>query len=179
MLPPKSDVLSCSCSSLKPLAEASTIEAYGQANNLTLNLPISQNGQDPYFEGFPFTTQRSIDACCSAAIRMSKLFQSLPLQIRRNSDHQQRPKNEQELPRTIPFFACCLMQSSYALSMLIYNARVATGYMTGSADELHPSTPLIKELQTCLERIITVTWSYSQSSKALIGMRGMHSHGCL
>ncbi|CAG7970878.1 unnamed protein product [Penicillium salamii] len=169
---PETGALSCSCSSLKPLAEASAMKSYEQPDGYTPGSSIPQNPNTSYLSGFPFSTQHSTQVCFSAAILMSKLFQGLPSpQPLRNGYHQQT-SDKRELPRTMPSFACCLMQSSYALLMLFYKARVAVGDGKDTIGGLGPSTQLINELQNGLKRIIDVSSNYSQSFEALIGMRG-------
>lgn len=74
----------------------------------------------------------------------------------------------------MPSFACCLMQSSYALLMLFYKARVAkqlspeSGYESAS----DPGDQLVEELRHGLELLIRALTNYSVAFEALDGMRG-------
>lgn len=103
------------------------------------------------------------------------MFHSLPVPQPLLDPQQQQGR---PLPRTMPSFACCLMQSSYAMFMIYYKARVAK--------QLAPDSPhnenggdstgqLIEELRQGLERIIGAVSNYSLAFEALDGMRGWFS----
>lgn len=74
----------------------------------------------------------------------------------------------------MPSFACCLMQSSYAMFMIFYKARVATQLTPEAENELVPDSTeqLVEELRRGLERIIAAVSNYSLAFEALDGMRG-------
>ena len=74
----------------------------------------------------------------------------------------------------MPSFACCLIQSSYAMFMIYYKARVAKQLSPDQNDNSGDSTgQLIEELRQGLERIITAVSNYSLAFEAMDGMRGM------
>lgn len=128
------------------------MESYEQPGGYT---PWNSNAS--YLSGFPFSTQHFTQVCFLAAILMSKSFQGLPSpQPLRNGYHQQA-LDKREIPRTMASFACYLMQSSYALLMLFYKARVAVGDGKDAIGGLGPSTQLINEVQNGLKRIIDVS----------------------
>jgi hypothetical protein len=102
------------------------------------------------------------------------MFESLPIPHPLQKTYQQQ-LNSGILPRTMPSFACCLMQSSYAMLMLFYKARVGVGFCSGP-DEKDTESSLaehISELRYGLRRTITAASNYSQAFEALNGMRGI------
>lgn len=108
------------------------------------------------------------------------MFQTLPLpQPLLESQHQHHQQQQQyyngSLPRTMPYFACCLMQSSYTLLMVFYKTRVAKRLSPDSKNEhVEGSTDqLIAELQQGLRHIIAASSNYSLAFEALYGMRGV------
>jgi hypothetical protein len=81
-----------------------------------------------------------------------------------------------QLPRTMPSFACCAMQSSYALLMLFYKMRVGKPMPLDADrdDGVFSSERLLDELRLGLERLIGAVRNYSRAFEALDGMRGKH-----
>lgn len=76
------------------------------------------------------------------------------------------------VPRTMPSFACCAMQSSYAMLMLYYKSRAISSGMVESP--LSDTDQLGDELQHGLECVIGAVRNYSMAFEALGGMRGKH-----
>jgi hypothetical protein len=66
------------------------------------------------------------------------------------------------------------MQSSYALFMIFYKARVAKHFSPDSENDLtsDSSDRLVEELRQGLQRIIEAMSNYSLAFEALDGMRG-------
>ncbi|KZN88467.1 hypothetical protein EN45_070420 [Penicillium chrysogenum] len=169
--------LTCSCSNLTSFERAASTEYMTPSDSSTssdirpeINSYVSQYGQYPFAAGFPYSPQQSAKICLQAALVISRMFHSLPVpQPLLNPQQQQgRP-----LPRTMPSFACCLMQSSYAMFMLYYKARVAKQLAPEPEnDHGRDSTgQLIEELRQGLERIIGTVSNYSLAFEALDGMR--------
>ncbi|KAJ5250565.1 hypothetical protein N7489_000975 [Penicillium chrysogenum] len=169
--------LTCSCSNLTSFERAASTEYMTPSDSSTssdihpeINSYASQYGQYPFAAGFPYSPQQSAKICLQAALVISRMFHSLPVpQPLLNPQQQQgRP-----LPRTMPSFACCLMQSSYAMFMLYYKARVAKQLAPEPEnDHGRDSTgQLIEELRQGLERIIGTVSNYSLAFEALDGMR--------
>lgn len=86
-------------------------------------------------------------------------------------------------PRMIPVFACCAMQSSYALIMLGYKTR-AMGFasaptgsenmkMEGKEKAENPAQKLLAQLREGLDMILGALRNYGCAYEALGGMRGM------
>ncbi|KAJ5101784.1 Transcription factor [Penicillium alfredii] len=173
--------LSCSCSNLEPFQRASSTEYMTPSDSSTSSdihpyVPqYPQYPQYPFTAGFPYSPQHSAKVCLRAALVISRMFQSLPIpqplpdtRQHTSSQHPGRP-----LPRTMPSFACCLMQSSYAMFMIFYKARVAKQLSPESDnDQARDSTDcLVEELRQGLQRIITTVSNYSLAFEALDGMR--------
>lgn len=78
-----------------------------------------------------------------------------------------------KVPRMMPVFACCAMQSSYAMIMLCYKTR-AMGFV-GAVDDGResPASKLLSQLQDGLGLILDALRNYSLAYEALGGMRGM------
>jgi hypothetical protein len=173
--------ISCSCSKLDSFQRATSTEYMTPSDSSTssdihdMNLDnyVPQYAQHPFASGFPYSTQQSAKICLQAALVISRLFHSIPApQPLSDARQPGRP-----LPRTMPSFACCLMQSSYAMFMIYYKARVAKQLSPDSENERggDSTAQLIEELRQGLERIIAAVSSYSLAFEALDGMRGMIS----
>lgn len=133
--------------------------------------------QYSFTSGFPYSPQHSAKVCLRAALLISRMFASLPLPqpVYDGNKNQHLLRQQVQLPRTMPSFACCLMQGSYAMLMIYYKARVEKQLSSdaGSKDANDPSTRLIEELRQGLERIIATVSNYAIAFEALDGMRGM------
>ncbi|KAJ6099657.1 hypothetical protein N7467_001192 [Penicillium canescens] len=160
---------SCPCSNLKPFQDASAVESSFQPSNSNAD---SSATQGPFSLNFPYSCQYSTKICYQAAIVISKMFESLPIPHPLQKPYQQQ-LNRRILPRTMPSFACCLMQSSYAMLMLFYKARVGVGFWSGPDGKSTESSLAehISELRYGLRRTITAASNYSQAFEALNGMR--------
>jgi hypothetical protein len=92
--------------------------------------------------------------------------------------HRQQSQQRHPLPRTMPSFACCLMQSSYAMFMIFYKARVAKQFSPESEIDLASDSNdrLVEELRQGLQRNIRALSNYSVAFEALDGMRGKPFH---
>ncbi|KAG2416456.1 hypothetical protein HFD88_007671 [Aspergillus terreus] len=131
--------------------------------------------QYSFTSGFPYSPQHSAKVCLRAALLISRMFASLPLPqpVYDGNKNQHLLRQQVQLPRTMPSFACCLMQGSYAMLMIYYKARVEKQLSpdAGSKDANDPSTRLIEELRQGLERIIATVSNYAIAFEALDGMR--------
>ncbi|KAJ5697634.1 hypothetical protein N7488_011318 [Penicillium malachiteum] len=164
--------ISCSCSNLDQFQRASSTEYLTPSDSSTssdIHPYIPQYPHYPFVPGFPYSPYHSAKICFRAAMVISRMFESLPYPQPIYEGHQQgRP-----LPRTMPSFACCLMQSSYAMFMLFYKARVAKQMSPdGECDISRDSNDrVLEELQQGLERILGAVSNYSMAFEALDGMR--------
>ncbi|CAG8949070.1 hypothetical protein HYFRA_00002199 [Hymenoscyphus fraxineus] len=114
----------CSCSS----SFSQTLSPF------SLNTPSSSSPQTisspPSHPLLPFPPTYSAKLCLKSALNIARSFQSLPYPqaIRPNDPTSFFLPPGEKLPRTIPVFACCAMQASYAMIMLCFKAR-AMGFV--------------------------------------------------
>ncbi|KAJ5492257.1 hypothetical protein N7453_010354 [Penicillium expansum] len=170
--------VTCSCSNLSTFERATSTEYMTPSDSSTssdihpgINSYVPQYSQYPFAPGFPYSTQQSAKICLQASLVISRMFHSLPVPQPLLEPQQQQGR---PLPRTMPSFACCLMQSSYAMFMIYYKARVAKQLAPDSPDNEHggdSTGQLIEELRQGLERIIGAVSNYSIAFEALDGMR--------
>lgn len=128
--------------------------------------------------GFPFSIEYSATACLNSALIAAEMFHNLPFPdpFYQDGSFLQEPPNSNSksshlFPRTMPSFACCAMQSSYAMLMLYYRAQVSQPQDPERAREWILKGP-IRKLQHGLEVIIGAVRNYSIAFEALDGMRG-------
>lgn len=167
--------VSCSCSSLDQFQRASSAEYMTPSDSSTssdIHPNVPQYPQFPFAPGFPYSPQQSAKVCLRAALVISRMFDTLPYPQPIVSS--QSRSSQRCMPRTMPSFACCLMQSSYAMFMIFYKARVAKQLSPESERELASDSTdrLIEELRQGLEKIILAVSNYSNAFEALDGMRG-------
>ncbi|GFF41489.1 maltose fermentation regulatory protein MAL13 [Aspergillus udagawae] len=133
-----------------------------------------------FTSGFPYSSQHSAKVCLKASLTISRMFPSLPLpqplyaSSGSNTPSQGLPSSPQkQLPRTMPSFACCLMQGSYALLMIFYKATVEKQMSPdyGNESTNSASDRLIEEIRQGLERVIETVKNYAIAFEALDGMR--------
>jgi hypothetical protein len=116
----------------------------------------------------------SAKICMGAALAIGRAFESLPCsnpsltalgsQVAFLSN-----ASQVQAPRTMPIFACCAMQSSYALLTLCYRAKELNSHAS-------PNSALesgLNELYSGLERVLNALQNYSIAFEAIGGMRGM------
>lgn len=72
----------------------------------------------------------------------------------------------------VPIFACCAMQSSYAMVMLSYRTR-AIGFGGALEGETSPARVLLRQLGDGLRAILNALRNYSIAYEALGGMKGI------
>jgi hypothetical protein len=83
---------------------------------------------------FPFSSHTSAKICLQSALNIVTILDNLPYPNPTNANmHTMRlppplsPRSPIEAPRTMPTFACCAMQASYALLMLCYKTHTLRG----------------------------------------------------
>ncbi|KAL3472955.1 hypothetical protein BJX99DRAFT_203494 [Aspergillus californicus] len=168
--------LSC-CSSLDQFQQCSSSD-YAPSSTSSSSSELHTLPQYSFISDFPYTSQHSATVCLKASLLISRMFQSLPIpQPLSDSGNppqvlQLLPQNQ--FPRTMPSFACCLMQASYALFMMYWKTSVENHVLpeVGTIQDSHASDKFIEELRQGLEQIITVVSNYATASEALGGMRG-------
>ncbi|KAJ5620628.1 transcriptional regulator family: Fungal Specific TF [Penicillium lagena] len=178
--------LQCLNNNIDPFQRASSTEYLTPPDSSTSSeirpSSIPQYPRHPFTSGFPYSCEHSAKVCLGAALVISRMLKALPLpqplldpQYQHDQRHQQQQQHyySGSLPRTMPYFACCLMHSSYTLLMVFYKARVAkrlspdseNDYVEGSTDQL------IAEIRQGLQHIIAASSNYSLAFEALDGMR--------
>ncbi|EEH22736.2 hypothetical protein PABG_04947 [Paracoccidioides brasiliensis Pb03] len=131
-------------------------------------------------DAFPFTNQESTVICLNSSLRISQMFYSLPYPRPRYGDitlENNAPSPSDDgipaLPRTMPSFACCAMQSSYAMLMLYYKLRTSDQASPAPHNPLNTSIELVRKLKHGLENVIGAVRNYSIAFEALDGMRAI------
>ncbi|GKZ20073.1 hypothetical protein AbraCBS73388_005250 [Aspergillus brasiliensis] len=160
--------IGCSCS-LEPFQQAPS------DNSSSSSSVASDVQQYPFMQGFPYSVQHSAKMCLRASLLISRMFYSLPLPqplLDECQTQQGLHMLPNQLPRTMPSFACCLMQGSYAMLMIYYKARVERRITPDIGNDTpNPSDRLIEEIRKGLERIIATVTNYAIAFEALDGMR--------
>ncbi|KAL4741952.1 hypothetical protein BDV11DRAFT_42169 [Aspergillus similis] len=177
----------CSCSSLDKLQQSTSSE-YARSTSTSSSSasePQPLLPQYSFISELPYTSQHSARVCLKASLLISHMFESLPIPLPL-SDGNNPPRVLQSLPRsqyprTMPSFACCMMQGSYALLMIFYqanlvkNAQVEPGNSsstsTSTSQDGHSFDGFTEELRQGLERLIGAASNYAISYEALTGMR--------
>lgn len=123
----------------------------------------------------PFSSNFSAKICLKSALTIARSFHGLPLPNHGQANDDislflSRDDISNPTPRMIPVFACCAMQSSYALIMLSYKTK-AMGFV-GSMEGQSPSMKLLEQLHDGLQLIVGALKRYSIAYEALGGMKG-------
>jgi len=151
----------CACSS-------TFHQIHAVVENANSNSPVPQ----PLDCGIlPFSSNFSAKICLKSAFNIARSFQALPLpQPIRASDAISYfpPMKSTSSPRMIPVFACCAMQSSYAMIMLSYKTR-AMGF--GLGDGNVAAERLLGQLHDGLQLVLDALKNYSMAYEALGGQR--------
>ncbi|OCK74949.1 hypothetical protein K432DRAFT_437761 [Lepidopterella palustris CBS 459.81] len=157
----------CSCGNFlqqRPSLSPSSTRSSSSASPTTF-LPSSDNSLEEY----TFHDIISAKVCMKAALTITRAFEVLPYPNRSQSPSFESLCFESvpRAPRTMPAFACCAMQCSYALLMLCRKSR---SMIRGSGASL-AATNGLEELYTGLQRILTTMENYSIAFEAVDGMR--------
>jgi len=102
-------------------------------------------------------------------------FRTLPYPqpIRPNDPLSFFPEMRNVAPRMIPVFACCAMQSSYALIMLSYKTKaMGSAGSVGDGSREESAMKLLGQLGEGLQMILGAIKNYSIAYEALGGMSG-------
>lgn len=140
--------------------------------------PVSSPGSDTSAyswisgDSFPFSSAESTSICLESALTIARMFDSLPYPNPLYGDRQLAgfEPSCNPMPRTMPSFACCAMQSSYAMLMLYYKSRV-TKHETDESP-LNNGDQLCGRLRQGLQFVIGAVKNYAIAFEALDGMRG-------
>lgn len=136
---------------------------------------------DPPELTFPFSSHLSAKYCLKAAFNIAQSFEALPYPNPtgdQGSLMSSSSSDSGKLPRTMPSFACCAMQSSYAMLMTCHKIRAKSG--EGFMDQWneHLASSLTSQLRDGLDKVVRALDNYSTSFEALSGMRGRYYRHC-
>lgn len=110
----------------------------------------------------PFSDPKSAKKCLKAALAISQAFEALPYP--RLPTRFLSATSTTQAPRTMPAFACCAMQSCYALLSLSYKSSLAprSESVQRAQSELHAG----------IGRVLAALENYATAFEALGGMTG-------
>jgi len=140
-------------------------------NSMDLSLSLSPENTTHNCGILPFSSNFSAKVCLKSSFAIARSFSSLPFpQPIRASDPISYfpPMKDTKSPRMIPVFACCAMQSSYAMIMLSYKTR-AMGFV-GEGRE-GAAGRLLAQLGDGLQLVLDALKNYSMAYEALGGQR--------
>ncbi|ROT42537.1 C6 zinc finger domain-containing protein [Sodiomyces alkalinus F11] len=144
---------SCACSALSAQAMCTSSDANSASPHSHLS-PHSDVLPGTGI-GFPFTSHQSAQICLRAALNIAQSFDDIPY-----------PNPSGQL--TMPSFACCAMQSAYALLMV--HEKTKTMYpQSGMGGPMVQS--LLARLQSGLTSVSAALENYAMAFEALGGMR--------
>ncbi|EDN96460.1 hypothetical protein SS1G_01386 [Sclerotinia sclerotiorum 1980 UF-70] len=116
----------------------------------------------------------SSKVCMQSAFNIAQSFHALPFPQPfdpRNSSYRAETKQLNSPPRMMPIFACCAMQSSYAMIMLCHKT-LAIKQASPFGDGLRKRTDkLLLQLHDGIKMILDALENYSMANEALTGMR--------
>lgn len=121
----------------------------------------------------PYSASFSAKVCLKSSFAIARSFSSLPYPqpVRSNEPVSYFPPVKSNTsPRMVPVFACCAMQSSYAMIMLSYKTR-AMGF-SGNSEAV---TQLLGQLNNGLQMVLDALDNYTIAYEALGGQKGIHS----
>ena len=131
--------------------------------------PSCFEGYEGHMTPFPFTSNDSSQICLRSGLSIAKAFTSLPYPCPVSSPRNSLATQDwTRLPRTMPSFACCAMQSAYALLNSHHRAYVMAE--SGTGDQF--AVNLLAQCEAGLQSIRTTLENYSIAFEALSGMRG-------
>lgn len=116
---------------------------------------------DSYSPVFPFSSHASSRICLKSALSIAQTFENLP-----------RPAvapSWQAHPRTMPSFACCAMQSAYALLMVYQKTWVM---QVGDSQSDKYVRSLLEQCELGVRSVLRALENYSLAFEAIRGMKG-------
>ncbi|KAI9645510.1 hypothetical protein NHQ30_006250 [Ciborinia camelliae] len=159
----------CGCSNDLQQATASFAQSPG-----VLKSPIPDNASVFDSPILPFSGRFSSKVCMQSAFNIAQSFHALPFprpyDLRKPS-YWADSKQIRDTPRMMPIFACCAMQSSYAMIMLCHKT-LAIRQASPIEDGLRKRTDkLLLQLHDGIKMILDALENYSTANEALTGMR--------
>lgn len=143
----------------------------------------------PAATSFPFSSHQSAKICLKSALNIAQSFDNLPFPIpcgrplptlapAPGDQHPPppmcylSPTSSIIAPRTMPSFACCAMQSAYALLMV--HQKTKSAYPPENGLSGPPVSLLLGRLQQGLTSVFATLENYATAFEALGGMRGVY-----
>lgn len=133
-------------------------------------------GADPFSwvleDSYPFSCFDSAMICMQSARTISEMFDGLPRpEVGYAIDGLDGTDAGSLLPRTMPSFACCAMQSSYAMLMLRYkyDQLIQQAEIDGQPMD---AQELLGELYVGINRVLGAVKNFSIAFEAMGGMKG-------
>ena len=172
--------LTCGCGKLfngPPLSSTSSSQSstlHPQSSSASSIGFVSSISDVPELS-LPFSSHLSAKYCLKAALNVAQSLDALPYPNptgHQGSSNPSSSSDNKKFPRTMPSFACCTMQSSYAMLMISRKLRPKSG--EGFMDQWndHLISSLTSQIRDGLEKLLLALDNYSMSFEALSGMRG-------
>ncbi|KAG4027419.1 hypothetical protein MFRU_030g00550 [Monilinia fructicola] len=176
----------CDLSSTPATVQGSPRSGCGCNNNLqqatntlslspgVINSPIPDNISVFDSPILPFSGRFSSKVCMQSAFNIAQSFRALPHSRPfdpRNPSYWTDAKQMKDLPRMMPIFACCAMQSSYAMIMLCHKTLVIKQTSPFEEGLRKKTDKLLFQLHEGIQMILNALENYSTANEALTGMR--------
>lgn len=175
---------SCACDQTSHIQ---TSEANNSFSSTSTSTPTPTNHPSTNPPTLPFTKHESSLLCLTSALTIAHAFKSLPYPTPSPPPNQNFSQTHPPpIPRTLPSFACCAMQSAYALLMVCNQAWAmqTTGAtilqvdasthdhsLCGGALGPQPSK-LLAQCERGLYSLLGTLENYAVAAEAIGGMRG-------
>ncbi|KAJ8128447.1 hypothetical protein O1611_g5189 [Lasiodiplodia mahajangana] len=136
--------------------------------------PKGNNYEQPYLPEFPFSRHESSRICLKAALNIASSFDAMPYP-NPTGEYCETPiylgsRSTFITPRTMPSFACCAMQCSYALLMV--KDRIESIYPRSNGNNNSILVDNLRDrLQQGLLSVLATLENYATAFEALGGMR--------
>lgn len=168
--------------SLSPISNANSTSSYTSS--------VFQPSMSTGCGVLPFSSNFSAKICLRASLNIAHAFQKLPFPLQSSSTssssnstpydaqpHQNasaQTRRPNHGPRMMPLFACCAMQSTYAMVMLSNRAKekgtIEAGVGEGRIE--FAVEKMLKQIEGGLEIVLDAMRNYTIAYEALGGMRG-------
>ncbi|QSZ33649.1 hypothetical protein DSL72_005217 [Monilinia vaccinii-corymbosi] len=122
----------------------------------------------------PFSGRFSSKVCMQSAFNIAQSFRALPKSRPfdpRDPSYWTDADQIKNIPRMMPIFACCAMQSSYAMIMLCHKTLVIKKTSPFDENLRMKTDKLLSQLHDGIQMILNALENYSTANEALTGMR--------
>ncbi|KAH0280200.1 hypothetical protein KCU91_g1221, partial [Aureobasidium melanogenum] len=146
---------SCGCSSTSLPTQVPGLTNSVSPPNSTSSAPSAE-----YLHPFPFSNHFSSRLCLNSALAIASAFETMPLPV----------SSSPLAPRTMPSFACCAMQSAYAL-LMVYHRTWVLAQQNTETEAQSKAAQLLVRCEEGLRRVLQALDNYAIAFEALGGMR--------